>query len=217
MKLGYRQALAAAVALSVMAGAGAASAQGLGGGAFYLKGFGGWTFPDDDTFQFNDRGTGASASSGLNYDTGYTLGVAGGFDLTPNVAVELEYAYRNTDADLKGTSDKGTTESNAWMVNALYNFTSFGANGEWRPYVGAGLGVADLSVEKLDLSGDFDSDYNFAYQLIGGIAYDVNPNWSLSGELRYFGLNDQDLSNSDYSFKTPFQTIDVLFGATYHF
>lgn len=217
MTFGYRQACAAAVALSAVLGAGAASAQGLAASSFYLKGFGGWTFPDDDTFQFNERGTGVSASSGLNYDTGYTLGVAGGFDLTPNVALELEYAYRNADATLKGTGDKGSTESNAWMVNALYNFTGIGMNGAWRPYVGGGIGVADLNVEDLNLAGDFDSDYNFAYQLIGGIAYDVNPNWSLSGEVRYFGVNDQDLSNNDFSFKTPYQTIDLLFGATYHF
>lgn len=217
MRNGYLRACAAAAALLAVAGAGTASAQGLGASSFYLKGFGGWTFPDDDTFQFNERGTGLSASSGLNYDTGYTLGVAGGFDLTPNVAVELEYAYRNADATLKGTGDKGETESNAWMVNVLYNFTGFGTDGAWRPYVGGGLGVADLNVEKLDLAGDFDSDYEFAYQLIGGIAYDVNPNWSLAGEVRYFGINDQDLSNNDFSFKTPFNTIDLLFGATYHF
>ncbi len=215
MKIGYRQAGAAAVALCALAGS--ASAQGLNASSFYLKGFGGWTFPQDDDFQFNARGTGRSTDSGLNYSNGYTLGVAAGFAVTPNVSAEFEYAYRNADADLKNIDDGGSAVSNAWMVNALYNFTGFGMNGAWRPYVGGGLGMADLQIDKLNLDGDFDSDYSFAYQLMGGVAYDLNPNWSLNGEVRYFGVNDQDLSNNDFSFKTPFHTIDLLFGATYHF
>ena len=46
--------------------------------------------------------------------------------------------------------------------------------------------------------GDFDGDYEFAYQLIGGVAYDVNAKFSITTEVRYFGISEQDLEN-DFS------------------
>jgi opacity protein-like surface antigen len=212
--------LAAAAGLALALGASAASAQGMGTGSWYVKGFGGFTLPQDDDFKLNARDGSGSIDSGLNFDTGYTLGIAGGYEITPNIAVELEYAYRNAEADPKGVnSGKKKTESNAWMVNAIYNFTPMGATGAWQPYAGAGLGAADLNLEQIGSlgGGDFDSDYNFAYQVIGGVAYNWTANWSMNMEARFFGINDQDLENSDYSFKTTYQTVDVLFGATYHF
>lgn len=206
-------ALAAALALS----ANGAAAQGFGGGNFYVKGFGGLTVPQDDDFSLNERGTTNSVDTGLDFSNGYTLGIAGGYNVTPNIAVELEYAYRNADASFKDldTGDR-KTESNAWMVNALYNFT---ASGPWQPYVGGGLGMADINVEQIPgiAGGDLDSDYNFAYQLIGGVGYQLPSGWTLNGEARFFGINDQDLENSTLQFKSTYHTFDLLFGATYNF
>jgi opacity protein-like surface antigen len=213
----WRVALAGAALAGLLAGPAAAQGMALGQ-AWYIKGFGGATFPQDDDFEVNDRLGGDPFDSGLEFDTGYVLGFAAGLGVTPNVAVELEYAYRNADADLTG-GPSATTESNAFMVNALYKFTPLGATGQWTPYVGGGLGAADLAIEDLsfDIGGDLDSDYNFAYQAIGGIGFAVNPNLSLFGEVRFFGINDQDLENDVYSFKTTYHTIDLLFGATYSF
>jgi opacity protein-like surface antigen len=211
----WRWALAGAALAGLLGGP--AAAQGLMGSTWYIKGFGGATFPQDDDFELNDPI--GSFDTGLEYDTGYILGFAAGVDVTPNVAVELEYAYRNADAELKDSGgDSGKTESNAFMVNALYKFTPLGATGQWTPYVGGGLGAADLNIEDFDLAGgDLDSDYNFAYQVIGGVGFAVNPNLSLIGELRFFGINDQDLESDDVSLKSTYHTIDLLVGATYSF
>ena len=103
--------------------------------------------------------------SGLDFDTGYVLGIAGGYYIRPNVSAELEYTYRNADAELKGTNtDSHKTESNAWMANALYWFdpVAVGASSQLRPYAGGGLGAADFSVGEvasLD-GGDFNGDYD---------------------------------------------------------
>ena len=212
---GHLRVALAGAALAGLLG-GPVAAQGLGG-PWYIKGFGGATFPQDDDFQLNDPI--GSFDTGLEYDTGYILGFAAGLGVTPNVAVELEYAYRNADAELKDSGgDSGKTESNAFMVNALYKFTPLGAGGQWQPYVGGGLGAADLNVESFDLvGGDLDSDYNFAYQVIGGVGYAVNPQLSLIGELRFFGINDQDFESNDLSFKSTYHTIDLLVGVTYSF
>lgn len=215
---GYWRLAFAGAALAGLLG-GPAAAQGWMDSTWYIKGFGGATFPQDDDFEIDARGGGRLANTGLEYDTGYVLGFAAGVDITPNVAVELEYAYRNADAELRNSDgDSGKTESNAFMVNALYNFTPLGATGQWQPYVGGGLGAADLNIESFDLvGGDLDSDYNFAYQVIGGIGYAVNPNLSLIGELRFFGINDQEFESDVLSLKTTYHTMDLLFGATYSF
>lgn len=207
----------AAAAFAVALSAGGASAQAVRASDFYVKGFGGLTVPQDDNFQLNVKGFGTLGETGFDYSNGYILGIAGGYTINPNVALELEYAYRNADAKYKDISNsKRTTESNAFMLNAIYNFTP---SGPWQPYVGAGIGVADLNAEQIPgaIGGDFDSDYNFAYQLIGGIGYRLASGWTLNGEVRYFGINDQDLENDDLQFKTNYTTFDLLFGATYHF
>jgi outer membrane protein W len=103
---------AAAVAAGLAISAAGASAQGFGGGSFYVKGFGGLTVPQDDDFDLDFRNLGISEPSGFDYDNGYILGIAGGYSLTPNVAVELEYAYRNADAELKNTD--GTSRKPGW-------------------------------------------------------------------------------------------------------
>lgn len=219
-RIGMGMVAAAALATGLAMSAGGAAAQGLfGGGGFYLKAFGGATWPQDDDFQVNNRLGGGSFDSGLNYDTGYVLGVAAGWDATPNVAVEIEYAYRNADADLTGGGPSATTESNAFMLNGLYKFHGVGPNAAFRPYLGAGIGAADLNVGDLsfDIGGDLDSDYNFAYQVITGVAYSVSPNFDITGEVRFFGINDQDLENDELQFKSTYQTFDLLIGAVYRF
>lgn len=207
--------LAAAVAAALGLSAGGAAAQ-----SWYVKGFGGATFPQDDDFDIGFSGGGtAVGDTGLNYDTGYVLGIAGGYMFTPSIAFELEYAYRNADAKFTNGGPDVTTQSNAWMANAIYYFPPTGANGAWQPYAGGGLGMADLNVGDVPsaLGGDFDSDYNFAYQLIGGVAYNVAPNWKINGEVRFFGINDQDFENDDLKFKSTYHTFDLLIGATYSF
>jgi opacity protein-like surface antigen len=213
-------ALAAGVALS----AGGAAAQGLfGGGLGYVKGFGGATWPQNDNSELDIRGVGTLIpDSGLDFDTGYVLGIAGGYYIRPNISAELEYTYRNADAELKGTNtDSHKTESNAWMANAIYWFNPVGAGAtaQLRPYAGGGLGAADFNFEGVDElgGGDFDGDYEFAYQLIGGVAYDVNPQFSITTEVRFFGISEQDIENETFDFKNKYQTWDLLVGATFAF
>lgn len=182
--------------------------------------FGGATFPQHDDFDLDEVSPCTFGSpclrldSGLSYDTGYVLGLAAGMAVTPNIAVEIEYAHRNADACLEDVgAGSGGTESNAWMVNALSSFAPFGPTGQWRPYAGGGLGAADLEVKEMSPSelDDLGSDYAFASQLIGGIAYDLDQTVSLNGGVRFFGINDQDLGNDFFEFKTTYRTFDVLF------
>jgi opacity protein-like surface antigen len=220
--------LAMAIAAGLALSGGAAVAQ-----SWYVKGFGGATLPRDDSYDLgffelfpgddespDDAPRRLSVESGLDYDAGYVVGIAGGYLLMPNVAIELEYAFRNAETtETSGQGSSVTTQSNAWMANAIYYFPPLGAAGAWQPYAGGGLGAADLDIGDVSPmpGGDFDSDYNFAYQLIGGVAYAVNPNWKINGGVRCFGINDQDLENDIFEFKTTYHTFDLLIGATYAF
>ena len=81
--------------------------------------------------------------------------------------------------------------------------TRWARTGQLRPYAGGGLGAADFNFEQVDElgGGDFDGDYEFAYQLIGGVAYDVNPKFSITTEVRFFGISEQDLENDSSRFQ----------------
>lgn len=205
-------AYAAAAAIALGAGT-AAGAQGFDtGGPFYLKGFGGFTFPTSD--KTTVRAPVGSASGTIDYDTGWALGAAVGYEITPSFAAELEYAYRR--ADLKNDVS-GDTNSNAVMLNGIYNFGSMGATGAWQPYVGAGLGWANIDVSTDDF-GSFTRNDAFAYQLIGGVSYAVSPQLSLLGELRWFGTDNRKASGpNDARLDVEYNTVDVLVGASYNF
>ncbi|MBP7241907.1 porin family protein [Amaricoccus sp.] len=210
-----RSLLLAATAATAIGAAGAASAQSFDASSLYLKGFGGATFPsgDDESLRSNGQKVGRVD---LDYDTGYTLGVALGFQATPNVGVELEYAYRNADFDgsarvngVRGNID-GTAKVNAVMVNALYNFTL--SNPQVMPYVGAGIGAAQLDYEGSK------STSNFAYQFIAGIGYEVAPQWTVYGEGRWFATPESKVWPSrGLATDLSYETFDLLFGVKYQF
>jgi len=206
-------ALAAAI---VVAGTGLAAAQGLGTSRGYMKVFGGVTIPQDDSFTL-EFPQDDPIDSGLDYDAGYVFGIAGGYLVMPNVALEFEYSYRSADAELSA-SDGVTGQMNAstYMANAIYTFDPIDPAGVVRPYVGLGLGATDLTYEP-DGAGRLGGDLTFAYQAMAGIGYQMNESWTLSGEVRYLGVSEQDVSASFASFETSYQTFDVLVGATYRF
>jgi opacity protein-like surface antigen len=191
---------------------GAAQAQDV-----YMKLLGGFTIPQDEDFDLRDEASGESVSSGLDFDSGYTLGVAVGFTYSPNVAIEAEYTYRKADADWQGidNEDSGDAVANAFMLNALYKFVPDGAATPFQPYVGAGIGVGDFSVKQDDLK--LEADYAFAYQAMLGMSYEVSLQGSLFAEVRYFGTSRQTVEDDDLSFKSSYNTVDVLFGYTFTF
>jgi opacity protein-like surface antigen len=221
---GLRRLLLAASAAVTLAAAGtAASAHN-----FYIKGFGGASWPQGESIDFSGnavralRSLGGSVNGDFDYDTGYLLGVAVGYAVTPNIAAELEYAYRSADVTVNLTlsdgvdrerfRDEGDVTSNAVMVNGLYRFDPMGAMGAVQPYLGAGIGGVQV---------DFDGDTTntvFAYQVMGGVSYAVNPSWNVYGELRWFATDGGEFSNDDgISASAGFESIDLLIGAAYNF
>ena len=118
----------------------------------------------------------------VTYDLGYSAGVQVGYAFG-GPRVEFEYNYRNNGASTiyttAGTqSASGSLTSNNFMVNVLYDFDT---GSKWTPYVGLGLGVADVSANDITLSTPMNpsaflsgTSSKFAVQFIFGAEYAVS-------------------------------------------
>ena len=212
--------LAAAVAIAALAGgAGMASAQAFSLGEVYVKGFGGATWPSSFDSTLKEGGEQIALPS-FDHDTGYTLGAAVGAAFTPNISMEIEYAYRSADFTVRdrdeGDRANGDTSANAFMFNALYVFDGMGATGAVQPYLGGGIGGAN--VEMSAGGQNFDAETLLAYQLIGGVGYELNPNVSLYAEGRWFQTESGNFDGPGReSFDGEFETFDLLVGMRYVF
>lgn len=174
-----------------------APAQAAGSG-WYLSLSGGANWLDDNDFAVSNGVDTLTVNT--ESDTGWFVGGAVGYSLsqlvTPGLRVEVEVGYRDNsvDGDWVSTtgvvSDSGLLEydhtSLSVMANAWYDFDVGGV----RPYVGGGVGWADVEVDGNFLGGDVPafkySDDGFAWQVGGGINFQVSPNVQLGLGYRYF-------------------------------
>lgn len=89
-------------------------------------------------------------------------------------------------------STDGDFSTAGLMLNGYYDIPT-GSN--WRPYVGGGIGFANLSYNEVTLMGIpavNDDDYVFAYQGKAGIAYSFSSPWDATIGYRYLGTSDAD-------------------------
>ena len=151
----------------------------------------------------------------VTFDLGYSAGAQVGYAFG-GPRVELEYNYRNNGASTIATtggtqSATGSLTSNNFMINGLYDFDT---GSKWVPYVGLGVGVADVSASTIKassmgtgLSGFLDgSSSKFAVQFIFGAEYLATDNigvfvdwrglWASNVNLKYgFGCPAGTTSN----------------------
>ena len=211
--MSLRPALAGLLLAAALAPTAARPADGL-----YLKALGGAAFVLDDDLDVSDP----EITFDYDFDTGYVLGAALGVEITPALAVEAEYAYRNARADVHGAirdfgpepiiddwTFRETVTAQSAMVNLVYRFPP---TLPLRPYAGAGLGGAVV-----DFGGD-DSDLGFAWQAFAGAAYDLSPRWSLSGEVRWFHADGGRIIDiPGYRVDGGLESVDLLVGLAYRF
>ena len=100
------------------------------------------------------------------------------------------------------------------MANAYFDYLTCTP---WTPYVGAGIGAAYL---KNNINGGAakKTTYNFAWQVMGGVTYDINANWTLDAGYRYADLGQIRKNFGDgVIYKTKVRDHEILFGARYTF
>jgi opacity protein-like surface antigen len=231
-------------------------------GLFYLGPEGGWTHLSSHTNSGNVtlrrlNGTLHTVpfSETSSYDAGFNAGVRGGYQWGP-WRFEEEWSYRNNNfSDLTGfiarrgfagNSDvfSGNTHANAIMTNVIYDFT-FG----WpiTPHLGAGVGAVNINqgislidgvtppggLRRTGFGSLSASTWQFGYQAIAGIRYDISPLIALDIDYRYLATPNFTLTspcpftefpfhcngghsvsfNSGYSTQNIVASITMKFGA----
>lgn len=156
----------------------------------YLGVEGGVTFLSEASFTVAGINTGD-----LKFDTGYGLGLVGGYDYG-TWRLEGEFAWRKND-NKEVTSGGETTplggdvSSMALMVNGYYDFRM--VSPIFVPYLGVGIGGARVSAkvdDPVDGAVIDDDDMVFAYQFAAGVGFVVNPQVTIDLGYKYFATAD---------------------------
>ena len=190
-------------------------------GPIYLRGFIGAANPvvggiSSELFEFNDFtvvhedmkssplfgiGVGYQFNNWLRFDMtaeyrGKSLFIAQ--DKFPGGNGTFSRASNDTDGTFFPGTNEYTADIESWV--GLWNaYADLGTYWCFTPYVGAGIGIASISVNGLkDVNvpnnsvfyGADNTETNFAWAVYGGVAYDVNESVTLDLSYRYTDLGE---------------------------
>jgi opacity protein-like surface antigen len=205
MKGGMIGVLAAAILLTPMAAA-AQSYEDLSKGIYFELRGGGAYLTDSD---IDASAAGLSASGEAEFDPGFAIEGAAGYEHSSGFRGEVAVGYRRNDIeDLSGggtscsslgISCGGEVETVSIMANGYY---AFNVEGKFKPFIGAGAGIARVDAElEVGIPGfgsakASDDDTVFAYQGIAGVSYEINETLTLSGLYSYFATEDLSFGDS---------------------
>jgi opacity protein-like surface antigen len=164
-----------------------AAAQGLTG--MYVQGNVGYSLAGqaDAEFEFDVGGVTGSDSGEIDLEGGFLASGAIGAATPVGLRVEGEAIYSANDLD----EDGGSVKHWAVMANGIYDFAMGGVT----PYVGAGVGYGNTSVEFDDLDGFELDDSGLAWQLRAGVTFGEAVMWDIG--YRYLNLADLESSMDD--------------------
>ncbi len=140
---------------------------------------------------------------------GTTIGSAG------RIEVEIGASKSDLDEikfdDFDGDFHKidGDVTAGFFMGNAYYDFKN---NSRLTPFIGGGLGFANVEYDSDDLDAKEDDDV-FAYQIMLGGSYAATEKLSIDLQYRFFGTEDPDLDGTD----VEYQSNNIMLGLRYSF
>ena len=202
---------------------------------FYVGGYGGLNFLSD----VDTNSVQGNVSTSSEYDTGYALGAVAGysFDLDQSRAdglalrTELDVGYRENSIDsIDGTGTFGNATLSGRTSNVSGDVSTFsGLANAWvdyrvgriTPYVGGGIGLANVSangISALGVEAVDDSDTVFAYQLGTGVAYNLTEQFALTLDYSYFATSDPELTDeAGGDFEAEVASHSVMAGVRFGF
>jgi len=137
---------------------------------------------------------------------GWTVDLAAGRSLGPNVRGEAEVLYSQVD---RKDASTGKIKTVGGFVNGYYDIDT---GTKVRPYVGAGIGVAQVKLDQGPSHGD---DTGFAYQLKTGVSFAVNDRLTAQLGYRYMGVNNVQIGQGAGRFDGDYHDQAVTAGLTY--
>jgi OOP family OmpA-OmpF porin len=219
-----RYLLGAGVALAVALSWADAQAQILpmpaGPGAWYFGGEGGWT-----TLESPQTGRILGANFRQGFSDGFNIGARAGYEWGP-LRFEEEFRFQQNGINrigIGGFNVPATGNRNAYaiMTNAIYDFTL-----GWpiTPHLGVGIGAVELhDGAGVRGVGTFSrsNDWEFGYQAIAGVRYNINPSLAFDVDYRYLATTDPTFRTSvggipytsGYSTHSVVASLSLRFGA----
>ena len=138
--------------------------------------------------------------SEVQFDIGWAAIVAGGYRFENGLRPEIEVGFRQNDVDKlkvggRDLSGSGTERTLDFMGNLIYDFD---LGGPIIPYIGVGIGGAQVDVDSLGAGGTSFNDRQlaFAYQGIVGVSYKISEALEAFADYRYFSTAGLDLKDS---------------------
>ena len=157
-----------------------------------------------------DRSLGGAFIGAVGYGFGNGLRVEGeigyrmnGLDTITLDSVDLSITPPGVSGSIPiglTTGLNGDTDVLSFMANLAYDFDT---DSGFRPYLGAGVGVALLFTDAsltVPILGDVslvdDTAVAFAYQAMAGVDYALDESWSVGLEYRFFGTLSPDYTDT---------------------
>src|ERR1043165_3705535 len=134
--------------------------------------------------------------SRIEFDPGFRLSVAGGYNFCPFMGVELETGViYNSFKNVEGIGDMDASLSHVpMMANLVLKYDQ--PNCPVIPYIGAGAGgdfsvvyLNQVNTESVFADGWADTSLNFAWQAFGGVRYKLTDHMSIGGAYKYYSVH----------------------------
>jgi opacity protein-like surface antigen len=196
-----------------------------------LKNLDYFRFSQAQSFSWLDEG-GFSSAPFFGLGIGYQYNDWLRFDLTGEYRGKADFHaldrfFNTVDGEFQTNDYRGTKSEWLFLANAYVDL------GTWwcvTPFIGAGVGVAKINIDHFRDSNvmaggggyaDSGSTTNFAWALHAGLAYKVNPNFTVELAYRYLNMGDGETgiaynlngttSNQVFTFK-DITSHDIKFG-----
>lgn len=149
----------------------------------------------------------------IEFDPGFSFAAAVGYAFG-SARIEGELAYQENDYDslsltIPGLgSASGAIDGDATVTSLLLNgYFDFKNDSKFTPYVGGGIGMANVEVGAISIPGigavttSADDDV-FAYQLTAGFGVEMTEKVELDFKYRYFATSDPDFEGTNAEFSS---------------
>ena len=204
--------------------------------SFYIGVEGGYSGIDDTTGQIVGTGIGVRERFNDGYNVGGRAGIEWG-----SWRFEEEFRFQNNDsssvtfnglpAGLCGgvgtggctarVGASGDRRAYAIMTNAIYDFHAFPGFFGISPHIGVGIGAVGLE-ERLRPRGAgtlvSDTQWEFGYQGIVGLRYNINPSLILDVDYRYLGTTDPTFRTvGGFRYRSDYESHNLVASLSYRF
>ena len=144
------------------------------------------------------------AGASVTPQTGWAVGGVAGYDFVgPRVEIEGMYRNNQTSTGAQGTAISNQIGQLSVMANLLYDFAPASTI---TPYIGAGAGIAFI-----DSNSSLGST-QFAYQGIIGLGWNIDTNFRVNLDGRYYGTSNPSVNVNGFSTTWSNNNFSVMLG-----